>query len=271
MFKNKGNLPKMLCTGIGFVLMVCAVMTLMTWQGDYEERLNEIQIGTSSGIPVYQNPGSDMQSQTDVQAPSVEVLSQEDASEAVAAAQRAVDDVTSGQMERLEIVKLYDIPLKNGDEHDEARQRSQDLYARMSKYFDEKKYADSWYNWNTSKYDDISWTGTVCLNYSGDLVPVVFRCMDGEGNVLAYMTADYDPEVDQFINSFVGITTAGRYKSDTTADVDVVPEEPTENLTLDSLKDLMEAWDEYKAAHGIGDEVYTSTGNQIVGEGDDGR
>lgn len=100
-----------------------------------------------------------------------------------------------------------------------------DLSSQMDALFGENTpLRTAWYTWDVSRLASAVWSFQTNADFSGDQMQVLWTCTDDAGDLLAYVTADYQKATDTFANGIAHATIIGSqyfpYTGEETAGVD---------------------------------------------------
>lgn len=187
------SILKKAANAAGFVLLIFAVMTGQMWYGEYLDDLASIEHDAIGNVS-----GAIEETKTDAAAS----YTSDEIQSFVDAAQMAAQQTAQLQFE------MWDVIQHESDEtFYDAFMQAQD---EMKMYSSEEDfYTWIWYSWDEERCEGVAWTGHSGRDMDESGVPVVWLCRDGDGRILAYASAWYQPVSGKFVSFQKGVTSVG--------------------------------------------------------------
>lgn len=122
----------------------------------------------------------------------------------------------------------------NATEESAQREELLAMSDQFDSYFGENtSMRTAWYSWDPERAKEVVWEFCTNYTFTADTMHVLWKCMDGSEQMLAYATAVYQAETDTFIDPQVHVTAIGAQYAPYT--------EGEEDLSVD--QDLSTIWD----------------------------
>lgn len=193
---------KTVVLAVAILLFIGSLLFFMSKYEDHKLALNEMQ-KTLASSPV---PTAAPTDQSGVQATPVptDVAPAEVIRSNIELAQEAIDSVTGLQNEYADLIMNW-----TGMDGSGEIDKMGELTDSLKQYFGaSSSLCSNWCIWDRG-CSDVKWIGMPALDYVGYSVPAVWLCVDGNGRVLTYVTADYNAASNTFSNGMKYVTSVG--------------------------------------------------------------